>query len=56
MQASDFKIGDVVALNSNSPKMTIYSIDTGSLNLVYWNSNLSKFEYITVIAAAVFKT
>jgi uncharacterized protein YodC (DUF2158 family) len=55
MQGNDFKVGDVVALNSESPKMTINSIEGEYLTLIYWNRNLNKFEDIKLIAATVFK-
>jgi len=49
MEAKDFKIGDVVFLNSGSPQMTINSIDEESKEafVIYWNTILNKFEEAT---------
>ncbi len=49
MEAKDFKIGDVVFLNSGSPQMTINSIDeeTKEAFVIYWNAILNKFEEAT---------
>lgn len=55
MQASELKIGDTVALNSNGPNMTVSYISGEELNLVYWNAHIFKFEYINLVAACVFK-
>ena len=40
MATEDFKIGDVVILNSGSPKMTVEGFDSrGNVTCAYWNTD-----------------
>lgn len=46
MEAKDFKIGDVVFLNSGSPQMTVNHIndEKTSVNVTFWNTVSNAFE------------
>lgn len=46
MEEKDFKIGDVVFLNSGSPQMTISKIsdDKTVADVTYWNTVSNQFE------------
>jgi uncharacterized protein YodC (DUF2158 family) len=57
MEAKDLKVGDIVSLNSSSPKMTVVEINaTQHLKLIYWNAHTFKFEELQTIASTVFKS
>ncbi len=49
MEEKDFKIGDVVFLNSGSPQMTVNFINDGKtfVNVTYWNTVTNVFEQAT---------
>lgn len=49
MADKDFKVGDVVFLNSGSPQLTITALndDKTEADVAYWNAGTSKFEDIT---------
>lgn len=49
MEAKEFKVGDVVFLNSGSPQMTVNHInqEKTQANLSYWNTVLNRFEEAT---------
>lgn len=51
MEAKEFKVGDVVFLNSGSPQMTINYINEAKAeaNVRYWNTDLYKFEDATFL-------
>ncbi len=55
MEETDFKAGDIVFLNSGSPQMTItsFSNDNTVANVVYWNTDLNKFEEISFLTAVI---
>lgn len=56
MESNDLKVGDVVCLNSESPRMTIYSISGETISTIFWNNSLSRFEYIDLSASIVYKS
>ncbi|MGI4021548.1 MAG: DUF2158 domain-containing protein [Janthinobacterium lividum] len=49
METKDFKIGDVVFLNSGIPQMTINHLNEArtQANLSYWNTVSNRFEEAT---------
>ena len=56
MEAADLKAGDVVCLNSTSPKMTVKVIDGNDVKLIYWNSHIFKFEELITNISTIFKS
>lgn len=44
MENKNFKIGDVVFLNSGSPQMTITQLTDTQATVAFWNTDLFKFE------------
>lgn len=44
MEDNNFKIGDVVFLNSGSPQMTINQLTETHATVIFWNTDLFKFE------------
>ena len=49
MEEKDFKVGDVVFLNSGSPQMTVKFINSEKtfVNVIYWNTAVNVFEEAT---------
>jgi uncharacterized protein YodC (DUF2158 family) len=49
METKDFKIGDVVFLNSGSPQMTVNHINETKTqaNVTFWNTASNQFEEAT---------
>ena len=55
MEVKDLKLGDIVCLNSTSPKMTVSLIDGSYVKLIFWNHHTFKFDEITVNVETIFK-
>lgn len=55
MEAKDFKIGDVVFLNSGSPQMTVKDISNDKMlvHVTYWNTMKNEFEEASFSAETI---
>lgn len=41
--------GDIVVLKSDSPKMTVQSVDEGYAHVMWWNTASSKFDFQKIL-------
>lgn len=55
MEDKQFKVGDVVFLNSGSPQLTITSIsnDQKTVDVTFWNDVVNEFSDRTFLSAVI---